>query len=124
MYTTHSTVKTLWNQFKTVVTLQIVFHHQGETPAQQKKFQLFQNIQNAEATEGDWKLLMTHTNKKLVSREKEEFDSSMHFFATNDLVRLHNRRMLKSLNRPIAISVVTSTKHGIDSATDDEKLEK
>lgn len=124
LYTSHSTARTLWSEFTTVVTLQTVFRQQGETPAQQKFRRLLQNIQNAEAREEDWQLLMTRTNKQLTSREKEEFDNSMHLFATNDLVRLHNRKMLKSLNHPIAISVATSTGYGIDNAANDEQLEK
>lgn len=53
-------------------------------------------MRNAEPTKQDWELLMNHTNKSLCIDEQKEFDQSMHLYSTNDLVRIRNRKMLKT----------------------------
>jgi len=60
------------------------------------------NIRNEEPTLYDWDLLMSHLDSFLPLEEKRLLDSSVHLFATNNLVNLHNRKMLKSLNSLIA----------------------
>ena len=48
---------------------------------------------------------MTHTSSFITSVEREVFDNATHLFSTNTQVNLHNKNMLKSLNRPIALSI-------------------
>ena len=85
---------------------------------------MLQNIRNAEPRQEDWQMLMTRADKQVPSSEREEFDRSMHLFATNSMVSLHNKQMLKLLNCPVAISIATNTRNKMDNAFGDEKLEK
>ncbi|XP_057844943.2 uncharacterized protein LOC131054442 [Cryptomeria japonica] len=54
----------------------------------------------------------------------KQFDTTVHLFATSDMVSLHNKRMLKELNNPIAISRATTTTSKIAIDVDNEQLEK
>lgn len=120
IYVSHSNAKLLWEQFTTVVTLQTMFLQQGDDPTQTHFCETLKNLCNAKQTHQDWEMLMTRTNKLLTTIEKQEFDNSIHLFASNDLVRLHNKRMLKQLNLPIAISIAinTNNKSNIDAQDD------
>jgi len=53
-----------------------------------------------------WDLLMTRVDIFLDQQERNLLYSSLHFFAMNNLVNLHNQKMLKSLNYPIVRCVV------------------
>ena len=57
---------------------------------------------------------MTHTNKNLTPNEQLEFDQATHLFATNEQVSLHNKKMLKDLNVPIALCTVVNSHHRLD----------
>jgi len=50
----------------------------------------------------DWDLLMTSVDSCLDCEENVLFDSLVHLVLMNDLINLHNRKMFKSLNFPIA----------------------
>ena len=52
---------------------------------------------------------MQCTNKKLSFYEKSMFDQSMHLYSTNNLVGLHNRKMLKLRNLPVILSIAIKT---------------
>ncbi|XP_057838552.2 uncharacterized protein LOC131048569 [Cryptomeria japonica] len=106
-YDSNVRAKLLWQEFKTVVTLDKVFRQDGETEDQQRFHQLLTNIRDAHPTIDDWKLLMTRTDASLHPTIKEEFDNNIHLFATNDNVHNHNRKKLYALRRPIARSIAS-----------------
>ncbi|XP_057853551.2 uncharacterized protein LOC131063676 [Cryptomeria japonica] len=106
-YDSNVCAKLLWQEFKTVVTLDKVFRQDGETEDQQRFHQLLTNIRDAHPTIDDWKLLMTRTDASLHPTIKEEFDNNIHLFATNDNVHNHNRKKLYALRRPIARSIAS-----------------
>ena len=94
----------LWQTFTTVITLDTIFRQQGQTQSQKQFRNILQNIRNAEPLKDDWDTLMTRTNNSLSLKEREDFDQATHLFATNEFVKLHNKKMLKQLNLPIALS--------------------
>ena len=49
---------------------------------------------------------MTHTDTYMDGPTKESFDKAIHLFATNEDVDNHNKCCLRSLNFPVARSVV------------------
>lgn len=104
-YASHSTTLNLWHSFKTVVTLHTVFRQQGASVKQQQFKSLLQNIRDAQPNKHDWQILMNQTNTNLTILQQKEFNSSIHLFATNESTTLHNKRMLKELNLPIALSI-------------------
>ena len=68
------------------------------------------NIRYAIPTIEDWKLLMTRTDTSLDASMKNSIDKAIHFFATNDDVNYHNKRLIRGLNYPIATSIATSVR--------------
>lgn len=52
---------------------------------------------------------MNYINKLVWFNEQKYFDKSMYLFLTNDLVRIHNKKLVKLLNIPIAISIAIKT---------------
>ena len=81
------------------------------------------NIRDAVPTIEDWKLLMTRTDTSVHATLKSSFDKVIHLFATNDDVNCHNKRLLRSLNCPIAISIATSVRRNYWMEGDEEGLE-
>ncbi|XP_057860496.1 uncharacterized protein LOC131069158 [Cryptomeria japonica] len=67
---------------------------------------------------------MTRTKDQLSPVVNKQFDTVVHLFATNDMVSLHNKRMLKELNHPIAISRATTTTSKTVVDADNKQLEK
>ena len=45
---------------------------------------------------------MTCSKTNLLEAEVESFSNSMHLYATNEVVALHNKSMLKTLNQLVA----------------------
>jgi hypothetical protein len=68
------------------------------------------NIRNVEPLFDDWDLLMSWADMNFPLEERTLFNSAFHLFPTNNLVNLHNRQMLKSLNSPIAQCIVEHTR--------------
>jgi hypothetical protein len=66
---------------------------------------------------------MSRVDMSFPPMERSLFNSSIHLFPTNDLVTLHNRKMLKSLNSPIARFVVEHTRWDEIVGVDDDQLE-
>jgi ATP-dependent DNA helicase PIF1 len=67
---------------------------------------------------------MSRVDSKLDPTERSLFDSEIHLFATNNLVTLHNRIMLKSLNSPIARCVAEHTRRKEIDVADDDQLDR
>ena len=109
LYAGNTVGKVLWKKFNIVVTLDTIFRQQGNDPKQYSFRNLLMNIRNAEPFFDDWELLMSRAGMDLPIEEMSLFNSSLHLFPTNNLVDLHNRQMLKSLNSPIARCVVEHT---------------
>ena len=64
---------------------------------------------------------MAQTKNNLSTTKNEEFDKATHLFATNELVKLHNKKMLKQLNLPIVLSSARfSTQRSTDINNDDQ----
>ncbi|XP_059064929.1 uncharacterized protein LOC131856976 [Cryptomeria japonica] len=123
MYASISCGGTLWHSFITVITLKKIFHQTGEQPAQIAFRALLSNLRNAEPTIADWQLLMSRSNSTLSSTEQSIFLSSTHLFATNEMVSLHNKRMLLSMAKPIALSIAEQLRGFTCSNLDEEQLE-
>jgi ATP-dependent DNA helicase PIF1 len=110
LYAGNTAGKVLWKKFNIVVTLDTIFRQQGNDPKQYSFRNLLMNIRNAEPFFDDWELLMSRAGMDLPIEERSLFNSSLHLFPTNNLVDLHNRQMLKSLNSPIARCVAEHTR--------------
>ncbi|XP_059067696.1 uncharacterized protein LOC131858467 [Cryptomeria japonica] len=105
-YANNRQAKILWQDFKTVVTLEKVFRHDGED-IQQKQFrELLTNLRDAHPAINDWKLLMSRTNTNIIVPMHEDFDNNVYLFSTNDNVHNYNKK-LYSLKEPIARSIAT-----------------
>lgn len=103
-----------------MVTLHQTFHQIGENPDQIQFCTLLNNLRNAEPVVVDWELVMSRSLSKLTNDEKSTFLSSMNLVATNDMVSNHNKRMLLSLAKPVAISNVEKLQGFISSNPEDE----
>jgi ATP-dependent DNA helicase PIF1 len=123
LYAGNTIGKVLWKNFNIVVTLDTIFRQQGNHPRQATFRQLLNNIRNVEPVIDDWDLLMSRVDMSLPPVERSLFHSTIHLFPTNDLVTLHNRQMLKSLNTPIARSVAEHTRRAEIVGVDDDQLE-
>ncbi|XP_057817259.2 uncharacterized protein LOC131030442 [Cryptomeria japonica] len=123
MYASTSYGGTLWRSFITIITLKKIFHQIGDQPAQIAFRALLSNLRNAEPTIADWQLLLSRANSALSSAEQSLFLSFTHLFATNEMVSLHNKHMLLSLAKPIALSTVEQLKGITCSNPDEEQLE-
>ncbi|XP_057815498.2 uncharacterized protein LOC131029117 [Cryptomeria japonica] len=110
IYASHSTGLSLWHSFTIVITLDTIFRQQGASIRQQQFRALLHNLRNAQALQHDWQFLMCQTNATLTIQQKKDFNSSIHLFATNESARLHNRKMLKELNLPVALSLAKIAK--------------
>ncbi|XP_059064701.1 uncharacterized protein LOC131856793 [Cryptomeria japonica] len=104
-YASHSTTLNLCRSFTIVVTLHTIFRQQGSSVKQQQFRSMLQNIRDAQPNKHDWQMLMNQTNTNFTLLQQNEFNSSIHLFATNSSTMLHNKRMLKALNLPIALSI-------------------
>ncbi|XP_057833467.2 uncharacterized protein LOC131044209 [Cryptomeria japonica] len=104
-YASHSTTLNLWRSFTIVVKLHTVFRQQGTSVKQQEFKSMLQNIRDAQPNKHDWQMLMIQTNANFTLLHQNEFNSSTHLFATNSSTMLHNKRTLKALNLPIALSI-------------------
>ncbi|XP_057843282.1 uncharacterized protein LOC131052713 [Cryptomeria japonica] len=122
IYASHSVALGLWHSFTTVITLDTIFRQQGASIRQQQFRTLLHNIRNAQALQHDWQFLMCQTNATLTTQQKKDFNSSIHLFATNESARLHNRKMLKELNLPIALSLAKVGKQTNTEYDNDEQL--
>ena len=80
------------------------------------------NIRDAVPTIEDWKLLMTHTDTSLDASMKNSINNAIHFFATNDDVNSHNKRLIRSLNCPIATIIATSVRSNSSMEGDEETV--
>ncbi|XP_059064840.1 uncharacterized protein LOC131856900 [Cryptomeria japonica] len=123
MYASTSYGGTLWRSFITIITLKKIFRQIGDQPAQIAFRALLSNLRNAEPTIADWQLLLSRANSTLSSAEQSLFLSSTHLFATNEMVSLHNKRMLLSLAKPIALSTAEQLKGITCSNPNEEQLE-
>ena len=65
---------------------------------------------------------MTRTNSYLSHAENRSFEQSTHLHATNILVVLHNKHMLKHLNMPIAHCFAEQRNKHFYQSIDDEQL--
>ena len=110
VYALEGIAKELWNTFTIVVTLDTVFRQNGQSNEQLYFRNLLMNIRDVVPTIEDWKLLMTRTDTSVHATLKNSFDKAIHLFATNDDVNCHNKRLLRSLKCPIAISIATSVR--------------
>ncbi|XP_057854335.2 ATP-dependent DNA helicase pfh1-like [Cryptomeria japonica] len=122
IYASHSTTLSLWLSFTTVVTLDTIFRQQGASIRQHQFKIVLHNIRNAQALQHDWQFLMCQTNATLTIQQKKDFNSSIHLFATNESARLHNRKMLKELNLPIALSLAKVGKQTNTEYDNNEQL--
>jgi len=65
---------------------------------------------------------MLRTSSSLTHEEKCTFEESMHLFAKNNVVVLHNKKMLKKLNIPIALCSVEQQTQKTPTTIEDEHL--
>ena len=70
----------------------------------------------------DWNLLQYRTNTFLLAKERSEFDTTIHLFATNILAKNHNKYMLQSLAMLIAMSIAYFTKRSDAEHEEDHHL--
>lgn len=96
-----TTGKVVWERFNIVVTLDKIYKQQGENLRQAYFRNPLTNIINVEPILSDWDLLMTCVDSCLDQKEKCLFDSCVHLFVMNNIVNLHNHKLIKSLNCPI-----------------------
>ena len=111
-YDSNRRAKLLWQEFKTVVTLDKVFRQDGENIQQQRFRQLLTNVRDANPQIDDWNLLMTRIPIRLDIVSNDDFDKAVHLFSTNDNVHNHNMRMLYSLRHLVARSLATKSSNG------------
>ena len=107
----------MWEELKTVVTLDKIFRQEGENIEQKRFRQLLTNLRDADPQIEDWKLLMMRAPINLDATTNEEFQNCVHLFSTNDKVYNHNKIMLHSLKHPVARSL--ATKVGSLNSTED-----
>lgn len=67
---------------------------------------------------------MTRIKEQLAPTVNKQFDTAIHLFATNDMLTLHNKQMLKELNHLVVISRATMTTSKTSIDADNEQLEK
>ncbi|KAH9297085.1 hypothetical protein KI387_028767, partial [Taxus chinensis] len=115
--------KKLWRSFSHVVTLDTIFHQEGDNVDQVKFRNLLCNLRNVNPMIEDWELLMSRTDSCFGAEEISMFDSSIHLFSTNVQVTFHNRIMLKKLNVPVARVVATRVRRVTYGESDDDQLE-
>ncbi|XP_059073492.1 uncharacterized protein LOC131874231 [Cryptomeria japonica] len=101
-YDSNKRAKLLWEEFKTMITLDKLFRQDGENIQQQRFRQLLTNLRDTNPKSDDWKLLMMRTPISLDVASNNDFDNVVHLFSTNENVHNHNKRMLYSLNHPVA----------------------
>ncbi|XP_057866341.2 uncharacterized protein LOC131073844 [Cryptomeria japonica] len=123
MYASNSYGGTLWQTFTTIITLDKIFRQIGEQPTQIAFHELLSDLRNATPTIEDWQLLMSRSSSSLTSVEQSVFLPSKHLFATNEMVSLHNKRMLLSLAKPVALSTAEQMKGLACSNPNDEQLQ-
>ncbi|XP_057865108.2 uncharacterized protein LOC131072843 [Cryptomeria japonica] len=121
-YGSNRRAKLLWEEFKTVITLDKVFRQDGENIQQQRFHQLLTNLRDANPKIDDWKLLMMRTPISLNVVSNNNFDNAIYLFSTNENVHNHNKRMLYSLNHPVAPSLATRARsvNTIEDCSNDE----
>lgn len=66
---------------------------------------------------------MSRSSSSLNSIENYFFLSTIHLFATNELVLLHNKHMLLSLATPIALSTAKQLRGSTYTNPDEEQLQ-
>ena len=97
-----TTTKFLWNSSTIVVTLETIFRQHGDNPREASFHQSLTNIHNAHPLIKDWDLkLMSQCDTCFPLEERPLFNVAVHIFPSNNLVSLHNRKLLKYLNSPI-----------------------
>ena len=89
-----------------------------------KNDQMLHSIQDENPIEDDWKILMTHIDLHLIASKNTKFNGATHLFATNEAIKLHNKKMLKSLNSPVVLSATVYCPSGNNNIVDKEQLEK
>ncbi|XP_059074931.1 uncharacterized protein LOC131075850 [Cryptomeria japonica] len=99
-----------------------VFRQDGENIQQQRFRQLLTNLRDANPKIDDWRLLMMITPISLDVASNNDFDNAVHLFSTNENVHNHNKRMLYSLNHPIACSLAARARsvNTIEDCSNDE----
>ena len=85
---------------------------------------MLRNIQDANPIEDDWKLLMTRTDIHLRASKNTTFNGATHLFATNEAIKVHNKKMLKALNSPVSLSIAVYSLSSNNNLVDEEQLEK
>ena len=111
LYAGNTTGKVLWNKFNIVVTLNTIFHQQGNNEKQYCFQRVLNNTRNVEPVVEYSEFLMSRADMRLHPRERDLFNAAVHMFPANNLVSFHNRHMLKSLNSPIARCIVVNSRH-------------
>ncbi|XP_057839484.1 uncharacterized protein LOC131049447 [Cryptomeria japonica] len=114
----------IMNHSNNVMNATLYMIIQGIEPMQARFRKILTNIQNAQPKQDDWQLLMTRTSKELTPIQTEEFNKPIHLFSTNDMVKKNNKKMLRKLNRPVAISEVANVRSRSNGEYEDEQLEK
>lgn len=102
LHASNTTRKFLWNKFNIVVTLDTIFHQQGNNEKQSCFRRVLNNIRNVEPIIEYWVFLMSWDHMRLHPRERDLFNVAIRMFPTNNLVSFHNRNTLKSLNSLIS----------------------
>jgi len=65
---------------------------------------------------------MSRTSSSLTHEEQHTFEESMHLYAINNSVVLHNKKMLKKLNMPVALCSAEQQRQRTPTTTEDEHL--
>ena len=93
-YDSNRRAKFLWQEFKTIVTLDKIFRQDGETNEQHRFRQLLMNVRDANPQIEDWRMLMMRTPINIDVTTNFEFEHIVHLFSTNENVNTHDKRML------------------------------
>ena len=101
----------LWKKINNVFTMDTIFYQQVDHSKQEYFLKLLTNIRRVGSLLYDWDILMSQLVTGFLEHKINLFDSTINSFSTNNLVTLHNRYMMKSLNSPIAWCVVEKKRH-------------
>lgn len=84
----------LWKTFNTIITLDRIFHQQGNNISHVTFKNIVQNIRNENPTIDDYNILMSHTHSFLLEDEIHYLHDSMHLFPTNSRTTIHITRSI------------------------------
>ena len=87
--------------FNQSITLQWIFHQEGNDPTSQQFHDLLLRQRTYSITQEDYNFLSTHFPQNVPDEERHTFHDAVHLFPTRANVDDHNHHYLESLNVPV-----------------------